>query len=72
MVGILSIKLVNPNLVLSWPTSAVYYVLQSATNLAAPVVWKTVTNSVTTSNGTNQVVLNLSGQTVVLPAGFGG
>jgi hypothetical protein len=58
----LSIKLVNPNLVLSWPTPAVYYVLKSATNLAAPVVWKTVTNSVTTSNGTNQVTLNMSGQ----------
>jgi hypothetical protein len=46
---------------LSWPTSAVYYVLKSATNLATPVVWKTVTNSVTTSNGTNQVVLKMSG-----------
>src|SRR6478609_65513 len=62
VVSILSIKLVNTNLVLSWPTSAVYYVLKSATNLAAPIIWKTVTNSVTTSNGTKQVVLNLSGQ----------
>jgi len=59
--GILSVKLVNPNLVLAWPTSTVYYVLKSATNLAAPV-WKTVTNSVTTSNGTNQVILAMSGQ----------
>jgi hypothetical protein len=60
---VLSVKLVNTNLVISWPTSAVYYVLKSATNLAsAPVVWKTVTNSVTTTNGTNQVVLNVSGQ----------
>ena len=63
VVSILSIKLVNPNLVLSWPTSAVFYVLKSATNLApAPVAWKTVTNSVTPSNGTNQVTLNMSGQ----------
>ena len=63
VVSILAIKLVEPRLVISWPTSAVYYVLKSATNLAAPVIWKAVTNSVITSNGTNQVVLNLSGQT---------
>jgi hypothetical protein len=62
VINIPSIRLVNSTVVISWPTSAVYYVLQSATNLAAPVVWKTVTNSVITSNGTNQVTLNLSGQ----------
>jgi len=63
VIRIPSIKLVNTNVVLAWPTSAVYYVMKSATNLTAPVVWKTVTNSVTTSNGTNQVVVNTSGQT---------
>ena len=63
VVSTLSIQLVDPNLVLSWPTSAVYHVLQSATNLASPVVWKTVTNSVISSNGTNQVLVNMSGQT---------
>lgn len=63
LVGMLSVQFANPNLVLYWPTSAVAYVLKCATNLAAtPVTWRTVTNSVTTSNGTNQVVLNLSGQ----------
>ncbi len=62
VVNILSINLVSSNLVLSWPTSAVYYVLKSATNLAAPIVWKTVTNNMTTSNGTNQVILSMSGQ----------
>jgi hypothetical protein len=62
-VGILSVQLVNTNVVLFWPTSGVYYVLKTTTNLAsAPVVWKTVTNSVTTINGTNQVVLNMSSQ----------
>jgi hypothetical protein len=60
--GLLSIRLASPNLVISWPTSAVYYVLKSATNLTAPVAWKPVTNSVITSNGTHQVVLNPSGQ----------
>jgi len=49
--------------VLSWPTSAVHSVLQSAADLAAdPVVWKTVTNSVVKSNGSNQVTLNMAGQ----------
>ena len=59
--GLLSIKLVNKNPALSWPTSAVYYVLQSATNLATkPVVWNLVTNTVSNSNGTNQVTLSVS------------
>jgi hypothetical protein len=62
MVNLLSIQLVDTSLVLSWPTSPVYHVLQSATNLATPVVWSTVTNSVITSNGTNQVTLPMSGQ----------
>ncbi|MEI9960486.1 MAG: glycoside hydrolase family 71/99-like protein [Limisphaerales bacterium] len=61
--SMLTIKLALPNLVLSWPTSSVYYVLQSATNLAVPpVAWKTVTNGVITSNGTNQVIVNMSDQ----------
>ena len=60
----LSIKLANPNLIVSWPTSAVYYVLQSATNLAATsVAWKPVTNTVTLSNRTNQVTVSVSSQT---------
>ncbi|MBE0543604.1 MAG: hypothetical protein IH623_19840 [Verrucomicrobia bacterium] len=62
VVSLLSVNLVNTNLALSWPTSAVYYVLKSATNLAAPIIWQTVTTSVTTSNGTNQVVVNVSSE----------
>jgi len=62
--SLLTVKRVNNNLALGWPTSAVYYVVQSATNLAAvPVAWKSVTNVVTTSNGTNQMMLSISGQT---------
>jgi len=62
--SLLSLNLVNKNPALSWPTSSVYYVLQSATNLAAkPVVWNSVTNSVTSTSGTNQVTLPASGQT---------
>jgi hypothetical protein len=59
----LSINLTGSNLVFSWPASDVYYVLTSVTNLAAgTVAWKPVTNSVTNSNGTNRVVVNLSGE----------
>ena len=47
--SLLSIKLASSTLTFSWPTSSVYYSLQSTTNLAAtPVVWQTVTNNVTT------------------------
>lgn len=69
--GTLSVQWAEPDLVFTWPTSAVYYVLQSATNLSSPVVWKAVTNSVTTSNGIHQVVLNLSGQSSFFRLGPG-
>ena len=58
----LSIQLSGTNLALSWPTSSVYYGLQSTTNLIAPVVWKSLTNTVITANGTNNVILPLSSQ----------
>ena len=50
----LSIQLSGTNLALSWPTSSVYYGLQSTTNLIAPVVWQSLTNTVITANGTNE------------------
>jgi hypothetical protein len=53
----LSIQISGGNAAVSWPTSTVYYALQSATNLAPPVVWQPVTNSVVTTNGTNRVIL---------------
>ena len=60
---LLSLKLATPNLILSWPITSIYYALQSTTNLAAtPIVWRTVTNSVTTISGTNSITVNLFGQ----------
>ena len=59
----LSIQLSSPNLILSWPTSSVYFGLQFATNIASPVVWRSITNTIATTNGTNEVVLPLSTQT---------
>jgi hypothetical protein len=59
----LSIQLSGTNLALSWPTSSVYYGLQSTTNLITSVVWKSLTNSVISTNGTNSVILPLSSRT---------
>jgi hypothetical protein len=58
----LSIQPSGTNLVLSWPVSSVYYGLQSASNLIAPVTWHSLTNTVLTANGTNKVILPMSGQ----------
>ncbi|HLX69675.1 MAG TPA: glycoside hydrolase family 71/99-like protein [Verrucomicrobiae bacterium] len=59
----LSIQLSTPNLIVSWPTSSVYSGLQSTTNLIAPIVWQSLTNTVVATNGTNEVTLPLSSQT---------
>jgi len=56
----LSIQLTTPNLTLSWPTSSIYYGLQATTNLVSPVVWRSLTNTAVTTNGTNEVTLPLS------------
>jgi hypothetical protein len=56
----LSIQLATPNLTVFWPTSSIYYDLQSATNLAAtPIIWQLITNSIIPSNGNNVVILPL-------------
>jgi len=67
----LSIQLSGTNLVLSWPTSSVYYGLQSTTNLIAPVVWQSLTNTVITANGTNDVILPLLSQTAFFSLNHG-
>jgi hypothetical protein len=59
----LSVQLSGSNLVISWPTSSIYYGLQSATNLVAPIAWQSLTNEVITTNGTNEVILPLQNQT---------
>ncbi len=61
--GFLSISVSLSNVLLSWPTSAVYYAVQSATNLGpAPVAWVTVTNRALTSKGVIQVTLKRVGE----------
>ena len=53
----LSIKLVNPsNVVVSWPSTATNYTLQTSTNLSSGS-WSNVTSGVTTVS-TNYVLTN--------------
>lgn len=47
----------------SWPLTAVNYVLQIATNLAAAGTWQNVTNAVTTSTNAFVVTLPVSAET---------
>jgi hypothetical protein len=55
-----SIELSKTNVALFWPTSSIYYALQSATNLAYPIAWQNVTNNPIVTNGDNEVLLPLS------------
>jgi lysophospholipase L1-like esterase len=45
------------NLNLSWPTSAVPFVVESTPSLAPPVVWTSITNAIINLNGTNSVAI---------------
>ena len=48
---------VGGNLVLSWPSDAVGYTPESATNLIPPIVWSPVTNPVTSGFGQFSVTI---------------
>ncbi len=67
----LSIQPSTASLILSWPTSSVYYGLQSTTNLISPIAWRSLTNTVATANGTNEVSLPLSSQTAFFSLNHG-
>ena len=67
----LSIQLSSNKLTISWPTSSVYFGLQSTTNLLSPVVWQSLTNPVATADGTNQLILPLSSQTTFFSLNHG-
>ena len=49
------------NVVLCWPADAADFALLSATNLAAPVVWSSVSDTNSVVNGQNQVTVGPSG-----------
>ena len=56
---LLTARVVGPNVVVSWPTNALGFSLQSSTNLAAPN-WISVTNASTISCTNYATTLNLS------------
>lgn len=49
------------NVILTWPTNAAGFALQSATNLASPVVWNTVAPEPVITDGANAVTNLISG-----------
>jgi uncharacterized repeat protein (TIGR03803 family) len=49
------------NVILTWPTNATVFTLQSTTNLVSPVVWNTVSPAPVIVNGQNAVTNPISG-----------
>jgi hypothetical protein len=49
------------NVILTWPTNAIVFTLQSTTNLVSPVVWNTVSPAPVIVNGQNTVTNSISG-----------
>jgi uncharacterized repeat protein (TIGR03803 family) len=56
----LAIAPVGANVILTWPTNATGFALQSATNLVSPVVWTTVSPGPVIVNGQNTVTNPMS------------
>lgn len=59
----LSIRQSAGNVIVSWPSTASSFQLQSNSDLASSAGWSVVSLPVTTSNGTNSVVVPISGST---------
>lgn len=57
----LAIAASNASLMASWPYPSTGFVLETATNLAAPVVWTETSSPVNTNSGVNIVMLTNSG-----------
>jgi hypothetical protein len=56
----LSIVRSSTNMILTWPASATGFTLQSATNLASPMVWSAVSPQPVVVNGQNTVTNPIS------------
>jgi len=57
----LTILLFGADVILTWPTNAPGFTLQSATNLASPVVWTNISPVPVVVNGSNTVLNPISG-----------
>lgn len=60
----LAITLVGSNVVLTWPTNAVGFLLQSTTNLGSPLGWQNVSSSPVIVNLQNTVTNSISGKQI--------
>ncbi len=49
------------NVILTWPTDAAGFTLQSTTNLVSPAVWSSVSSGPVVVNGQNAVTNSVSG-----------
>jgi hypothetical protein len=56
----LSIALVGTNAIISWPSTATGFQLQSTTNLTASTVWTNTTQTLSTNGGTISVLVSAS------------
>jgi uncharacterized repeat protein (TIGR03803 family) len=61
-VSLLTIALSQTNVLLTWPTNATGFNLQSTTNLALPAAWTNVSAGPVVVNGMNMVTNPMSGQ----------
>ena len=60
--AVLQARVAGKNFILSWPTNATGYVLQTTTNLAAANSWTAVTNAPATVNQQSVVTNQISGK----------
>lgn len=58
----LTVSLSSTNVIVSWPTNATSFVLESNISLGAPTNWTTVGAAPTVQNGQNQLVIPVNGQ----------
>jgi PKD repeat protein len=57
----LTLLLAGEKLILTWPASALGFILQSTTNLSPPIIWNTVPSTPASINGQNVVTNVISG-----------
>jgi Bacterial Ig domain len=58
----LSITKAGTNVLLSWPANVPSMIVQAASNLSAPIIWRNITNAVITNNTNTQTLPANAGQ----------
>jgi hypothetical protein len=57
----LTIEASPPNIILSWPTAASYFVLNQTASLNWPITWTQITSGITVSGVNNTITITTSG-----------